>query len=87
LFFWRKSPNGDTASNFWQKKIPLFVKKNSPNLPCGAQSVSLLATDGLNDPVQKCRQLRRNLSDSVLGILARVATVQESKKKKKTGLL
>jgi len=60
--FWLKSPNGDTASNFWRKKFPFFLKKNSPNPPCRAQSVSLLATDGFNETAQKCRQLRRNLS-------------------------
>ncbi len=83
LFFWRKSPNGDTASNFWRKKIPLFLKKNSPSLPCCEQSVSLLATDGLNDPVQKCRQLRRNLSGSVWGYSPVLLQYKKEKKKKK----
>jgi hypothetical protein len=81
---------GDTASNFWRNNIPLFLKKNSPNLPCRAQSVYLLATDGFNDPVQKRRQLRRKSVGLCLGILASVAATvlrkkKHKKKTKKTG--
>ncbi len=64
----QRSPNGNTASNFW-RKFPFFSKWICQTFPYFGESVATSLSTGYNldDPVQKCRQFRRNLSESVWG--------------------
>lgn len=64
--FGKKSSNGNAASNFW-RKFPIFSKRIGQTSHYFVEHVttSLSIAYNFTDPVQKCRQLKWNLCESV----------------------